>query len=68
MIFIAGENQIRFCGAFGEFVDVGQHAANKQLIGKQFIIIYKTENSKPDGQSDLYSSDCKTMVFAKPAQ
>lgn len=61
------EGSISFCGAYGDFVSADLRSANPELIGKRFMVIYRTGLDKSKSDSDKDSAPtCNTIVFAKP--
>jgi hypothetical protein len=63
------EEKLAFCGAYGDFVSADFGIANRELVGKKFMIIYRPENKTPSAAKDSTSKNnkgpCKTIVFAK---
>ncbi|MFN5324740.1 MAG: hypothetical protein ACK5C5_07470 [Bacteroidota bacterium] len=61
-----GEEKISFCGAFGEFVTADFRVTNKELVGKKFMVIYKTESRKSGDDEKAKAKSCNVIIFAKP--
>jgi hypothetical protein len=64
----ADENKLSFCGSYGEFVSADFRVANKDLVGKSFVIIYKTAvpPSSPDEDEKAKKTEpCNIIIFAK---
>ena len=61
------EGSISFCGAYGDFISADLRSANPELIGKKFMVIYRSVLDMSKSNSDKVSSPtCNTIVFAKP--
>ncbi|MFM7053791.1 MAG: hypothetical protein ACKOX7_03530 [Bacteroidota bacterium] len=61
------DGEIRFCGAYGDFVSADLRSANRELIGKKFMLIYRTTSVKGKTTADIGSTTtCNIIVFAKP--
>lgn len=63
------EEKLVFCGAYGDFVSADFGVANRDLVGKKFMVIYRPDNKVPAAAKDSSSKNnkgpCKTIVFAK---
>ncbi|MFM7079181.1 MAG: hypothetical protein ACKOYC_05270 [Bacteroidota bacterium] len=62
------DGTLSFCGSYGEFVSADFRVANKELVGKSFMIIYKTAvpPSSPDEEGKVKKSEpCNIIIFAK---
>lgn len=63
-----GDGKLSFCGSYGEFVSADFRVANKELVGKTFLIIYKTAvpPSPPEADEKTKRTEtCNIIVFAK---
>lgn len=62
------EGKLAFCGSYGEFVSADFRIANKELVGKSFMIIYKNAVPPTSSEADPKTKKteaCNIIVFAK---
>lgn len=67
LIFKTGSDEdLVFCGAYGDFVSADFGTANRELVGKSFMIIYRTTvEAKRDSTKKEPQPPCNSIVFAK---
>jgi len=61
------EVAVRFCGAYGDFISADLRSANREMIGKKFMVIYRTGTDKSKSKNEKEAdTNCNIIVFAKP--
>lgn len=64
----AGE-EVVFCGAYGDFVSADFGMANRELVDRKFMVIYRTDNSRTEleegANNNNQNGPCFVIVFAK---
>jgi len=60
------DEDLVFCGAYGDFVSADFGTANRELVGKNFLIIYRNQvETVKDSIKKDSKAPCNSIVFAK---
>ena len=60
------DEDLVFCGAYGDFVSADFGTANRELVGKNFLIIYRNQvETEKDSIKKNTKAPCNSIVFAK---
>ena len=60
------DEDLVFCGAYGDFVSADFGTANRELVGKSFMVIYRaTAQAVKDSTKKETNAPCNSIVFAK---